>query len=264
MRLIRDYWVNGPPPDDDSTLARILRIERREWSKIRPVIAQFFEIRDGHWYHDKVEKERAKADEIAAKRREAGGRGGRPKKQTESKPKANGFSDEKQKGSQNETHARVASPLPPPSEVIAAASFSAQSERDDANAMWSIRLAEAHAAGGDALNLTSGSLLTYRDLRTLCEPQSGEPCRWDEVLDAIRICAAKQKARGKPIRSWTWVHEEALAIRDRRLNNSHLPAPKAPHEQPSRHNRKQSAYLDRLADIDAAMEAAFQPDVRSN
>jgi uncharacterized protein YdaU (DUF1376 family) len=34
MRLIRDYWMNGAPPNDDVTLARIIRIEKRHWLKL--------------------------------------------------------------------------------------------------------------------------------------------------------------------------------------------------------------------------------------
>jgi uncharacterized protein YdaU (DUF1376 family) len=75
MRLIRDYWVNGPPPDDDADLARILRVDRREWLKIRPRIAHFFEIRDGQWFHDTVERELSRAREIIEKRKGAGAAG---------------------------------------------------------------------------------------------------------------------------------------------------------------------------------------------
>lgn len=110
MRLIRDYWLNGAPPDDDAVIARILRVERREWLKIRPALERFFDIRDGHWFHDTVERELQKARDLIEKRRIAGVQGGRPKKQTESKQKPNGFSEQKQ----NETPARVALPLPSP------------------------------------------------------------------------------------------------------------------------------------------------------
>jgi len=95
-------------------------------------------------------------------------------------------------------------------------------------AVWSERLDEAKAAGGDGLNLTIPALHTYRDLIGLCEPSSGEPCSWDEVLDAIRLEAAKARTRGKPIKSWLWVHESAIAMRDRRLAG--LPQPRTADE----------------------------------
>jgi uncharacterized protein YdaU (DUF1376 family) len=123
LRLIRDYWVNGAPPDDDATLARILRIDRREWMKLRPVLIRFFRVRGGVWTHDRVERERARAQEITDKRRQAGLQGGRPKHQA-SKPEANGFANGSEKPKQNETPARVASPSPTPDGVLEDASAS--------------------------------------------------------------------------------------------------------------------------------------------
>lgn len=103
-----------------------------------------------------------------------------------------------------------------------------QEEPDDGKSAsatdWSARLEEAKEAGGDALDFTSPSLFTFRDLRALCEPATGEPCLWDEVLDAIRLRAAKWKARGGPrLRSWTWVTDQAVAYRDRRLAGLRAP-----------------------------------------
>lgn len=108
MRLLRDYWVNGAPPDDDAQIARILRVERREWAKIRPAIVRFFDVRDGHWYQERMEAELDKARAITEARRLAGQKGGKSK----SKPQAIA-SDELE---QNPTHARVASPSPSPTE----------------------------------------------------------------------------------------------------------------------------------------------------
>lgn len=99
-------------------------------------------------------------------------------------------------------------------------------ETDDGDASapdWDLRLEEAKTAGGDALDLTQAALWTYRDLRTLCEPRSGEPCEWDEVLDAIRFRAAKVGQGGQKIRSWTWVKDQALAYRDRRMAGLRAP-----------------------------------------
>ena len=106
-RLIRHYWKNGAPVDDDAMLARIVRMERARWRRVRPAIAPFFEIRDGRWFHKRVEAELQRALQIIERRREAGRQGGRPKKQmvspNESKPKANGLAN----GKQTETPARV-------------------------------------------------------------------------------------------------------------------------------------------------------------
>lgn len=100
---------------------------------------------------------------------------------------------------------------------------------------WRARVDEATEAGGDALDRTSTGLMHAKDLRALCEPASGEPCQWDEVLDAIRMCAARAKTRGKPIRSWSWVREDALALRDKRLTSSN-PEPRQAHERDPPHH----------------------------
>lgn len=115
LRILRDYWTNGAPPDDDDVLARIVRIERREWLKIRPAIVGFFDVRDGSWFQKRAEEEIARARSLSEARAVAGAKGGRPRKETESNSKPIAFGEDKL----NETPALVAppSPLPPPSEV---------------------------------------------------------------------------------------------------------------------------------------------------
>ena len=116
LRLLRHYWVSGPLPDDDIRLARIARVERREWSKLRPAVIGFFLVQDGRWFQSRAEEELAKAREVSEKRHESGSKGGRPKKQRVPEEIPIGSFDGKQTG----THARVASPLPsevhPPAE----------------------------------------------------------------------------------------------------------------------------------------------------
>lgn len=118
-RLVRHYWKNGAPLDDDAQLARIVGMDRARWRKIRPTIAPFFKISGGRWLHERVEEELERARQIVEKRRQAGALGGRPRKQMvssgESKPKANGYANGFANGKQNETPARVALPPPTPS-----------------------------------------------------------------------------------------------------------------------------------------------------
>lgn len=121
-----------------------------------------------------------------------------------------------------------------------------QSNHDDGEGAgepdWTSRLEEAKEAGGEALDLTSPSLHTFRDLKAFCEPATGEPCEWGEVLDAIRFRSAKWRAKGGPkIRSWTWVKDQAEAYRDRRLAG--LRAPEAVAQAPPSFADQQAAQL---------------------
>lgn len=58
-RLVRWYWRNGPPPDDDEIIGRIVRMPVTRWRKVRRVVALFFVIADGRWTHNRVEAELA-------------------------------------------------------------------------------------------------------------------------------------------------------------------------------------------------------------
>jgi hypothetical protein len=104
--------------------------------------------------------------------------------------------------------------------------------------VWPERLRQAQARAGDALDRTQGSVHHYADLKALCEPTRGDPCDWDDdVLPAIDATAASCRARGKLIRSWTWVREAALAIRTRRLAGN----PEMTYEQPRAYSPPPSA-----------------------
>lgn len=83
---------------------------------------------------------------------------------------------------------------------------------------WSSLLEEAKAAAGPALDLTSPSVHHAAHLTALVRPRSGEPCTRSEVLDAVRMVAARAVKRGKPIRSWQWITEDAIGLRDIRIN----------------------------------------------
>jgi uncharacterized protein YdaU (DUF1376 family) len=76
LLLIFDYWVQGQPlPDDDEQLAAITRMSLPKWKRLRPTLAQFFQIGDGVWRHKRVDHELALANERIAKLSEAGKRG---------------------------------------------------------------------------------------------------------------------------------------------------------------------------------------------
>jgi uncharacterized protein YdaU (DUF1376 family) len=90
-RMIRWYWRNGPLPDDDVKIARIIRMDLKRWRKVREVLSPFFVISGGAWRHGRVEKElerwegkRSRAIERAA----AGGRAKAEKKRAYSTQQA--------------------------------------------------------------------------------------------------------------------------------------------------------------------------------
>ena len=73
LLILMDYWRNGPPPDDDGSLAAIARIDRKTWDKeLRSVIRSFFKLGDDGLLHQKrLDHERAHAIQLSDKRRAA-------------------------------------------------------------------------------------------------------------------------------------------------------------------------------------------------
>jgi predicted transcriptional regulator len=82
---------------------------------------------------------------------------------------------------------------------------------------WARMLAEATAAAGDQLDRTSPGVAHAAELRALVEPNIGEPCLWSEVLDAIAMVRTRSERTRKPIRSWSWIRDDAIKLRDIRL-----------------------------------------------
>ena len=62
LMLIMDYWRNGPPPDDDETLARILAVPDTDWKRLRRVIEPYFTIAGGCWRHTRIDHEFGRAE----------------------------------------------------------------------------------------------------------------------------------------------------------------------------------------------------------
>ena len=46
-RIIRDYWVNGPPDNNDGDLAALVGLPMSRWLKVRPRLDRFFTVEDG-------------------------------------------------------------------------------------------------------------------------------------------------------------------------------------------------------------------------
>lgn len=75
LHLINTYWCRGGPlPDDDEQLAAVCKLSVEEWLGHRPVIAAFFEVRDGLWHHKRIDAELAKAKAKYERRKAAADR----------------------------------------------------------------------------------------------------------------------------------------------------------------------------------------------
>lgn len=61
--LLIAYWREREPlADNDDELRSITKLERAEWKRNRAVLAKFFTVADGVWWHKRVEAEIAAAD----------------------------------------------------------------------------------------------------------------------------------------------------------------------------------------------------------
>lgn len=70
LLLIMDYWMNGPPPNDDRVLASITRMSMDAWSIAQASIKHFFYEENGCLKHKRIEQELARATENKAKAKE--------------------------------------------------------------------------------------------------------------------------------------------------------------------------------------------------
>lgn len=61
LLLIMNYWQRGEAlPCGDAQLARIARVSAKEWSAIKPALAELFEDDGTCWRHGRIEQELAK------------------------------------------------------------------------------------------------------------------------------------------------------------------------------------------------------------
>lgn len=75
--LIGEAWrLGGALPDDDAKLAAWALCSPQEWATLKPVVMDFFALRRGKWWHDRVREELAAYESTSRKRKEAGKKGG--------------------------------------------------------------------------------------------------------------------------------------------------------------------------------------------
>lgn len=73
LLLIMAYWQRGEAlPNDDKKLARIARLGPREWARIKPSLAEFFELSASDWFHSRLHRELATLRDKSLKRRKGG------------------------------------------------------------------------------------------------------------------------------------------------------------------------------------------------
>ena len=70
LLLIMDYWMNGPLPNDDETLAQISRMSPDAWSNASSTIRAYFEQHRGRLHHKRIDAEKEQAIVKASKRTE--------------------------------------------------------------------------------------------------------------------------------------------------------------------------------------------------
>jgi uncharacterized protein YdaU (DUF1376 family) len=79
LLLLMDYWVKGPPPDNDVALASITGLDVRRWRLNRATLVAYFRVEGGVWRHKRVDEELDRWAERKRKFVERGRAGGRAK-----------------------------------------------------------------------------------------------------------------------------------------------------------------------------------------
>lgn len=88
LLLLGYQWVSGPLPNDPAKLARAVRYDHKRFVKLWDTVRGKFEETEAGLVNVRLEEHRAKSHEVSRRRAEAGAKGGRPAKQTESAGKA--------------------------------------------------------------------------------------------------------------------------------------------------------------------------------
>lgn len=112
LLLLMAYWRRGEAlPATDGRLAAIVKATAAEWRKLKPIMAEFFEERDGGWHQKRADEELTKAKRLTEAKAEAGRKGAASKWQGHDK------GDGKQMAEPSNSHRQTDAPLPSPSPV---------------------------------------------------------------------------------------------------------------------------------------------------
>lgn len=73
LLLLFAYWTNGGAiAADDAQLAATVKATRAQWRKLKPIIAPYFQERDGLWFNKRAELELVRARGFVEKKSRAG------------------------------------------------------------------------------------------------------------------------------------------------------------------------------------------------
>lgn len=73
LRLLRDQWLNGPPADDERSLARSAGLSLTKWRAVAAAMEPHFTRLDGRWLHEPTENRRLHALGVSVARKGAVG-----------------------------------------------------------------------------------------------------------------------------------------------------------------------------------------------
>lgn len=72
LLLIMNYWQTGKPlPDNDQRLQCVCRTSAEHWQELRPALEEFFVIKDGYWFHNRLDKDLEKVKSKSESARKA-------------------------------------------------------------------------------------------------------------------------------------------------------------------------------------------------
>lgn len=215
LLLLMDYWRNGPPPDDDKTLAAITKLPLSRWRKLRPALAGFFTITDSQWRQKRADKELGKTAGVVQKRSCAGkvgaeARWGKRERQaddeSDDKPDAtamanaiaNAIAKPKQTDGPSQSQGSVPPSLTDVSSVGTAAPGAAAMPADD---LLALPLFTRKPPDGDWKKLLFDAALPWLAQACGCKPDTLRPLfgRWlrDANDDAKRVYDAVAQAQAK-------------------------------------------------------------------
>jgi len=159
LLLLMAYWRRGGPlPAHDGRLAAIAKATAPEWRKLRPILAEFFVERDGHWHQKRADAELQKAVALTNAKSKGGKAGADKRWHKDGSPTGTPIGQPSSSHRQND--APLPSPVPRKEKIDSQGEFDSffavfpkQEQRDNAEREF----VKALAAGATAAELQDGA-----------------------------------------------------------------------------------------------------------